>query len=1091
MPNWRTKLVALDKGLRTDEAPLALGEPSISEAQNLDFGLKGGVRGRPGWVARGGFSVRALNASGEPLPGAVDRENVTHSNLRAFTVKDPTGEKPALLGQGRAYVHDGTQWNDAGGAGSYVHRRLATFGAGINPCTTFADTNTFLTKEGVATSNFGLAPSNLRGAVLLDSDGRNSVVSRVPATAGFSTALGGQGARCGDTTACIVNEGSIILWLILRQGDSALSLTNVAIAFDARVSSTDANFRNRPIICCDEDSTVFYVAYWTTNVSNREFKVLRVDTSGTILTTATYSMPDGTAGCIWIANSDSTTNRLVVACSGRVGGGIYTKVLNATTLADQAIDVTLEAGQFTSFQQGQVVVGALDTSEAWVAFCAGMAIGDDQSNGGKLFISKRSLSAATSRRYLLRKGWAHNVPTGGIATETGVQFQIAHQPVKIAGGNGTFRTILGLAVIKGVYQRGSGSGSEAPFASTATWFCVDITDLWADGVATGATSGSLRDPVTIARGPLDSSGPFWVPRAAIVGTSALSYRFPSVEFTDVFPSPFVRVDDLAATTRADGLVIATQMGKNGALVLNEIAPSAPQVAHFGSTTIIGGCSPRQIAGGGITPVGWPMADGPCISTDDSVAGGFLAAGFYGVQALWAYTDEMGRVHRSMPSNRLVQTPVGANERFNVRVTMPHFNEREFGGKVVCEVYVTMPNPATNDTAHYLVGTIAYDRTLSEGQLMVSRVSSDSQPIYTLGRVLSNQTPNASGGVATVGDRCWVSDGTTLYPSKLGDEVAGNEAPSWHVDDTLKLLMPVSSGRITGLQGYEDKLVILTDTGIWMTTGVGPNDLGQGPAFQSPLKVSDVGCRLPRESCYTPKGVIFKSADTLADGQFGQATGGLWLLTGGLECQRISGPAEALMTSSDAELCFWPGREMLFISRANSEDTIVLNMRAGQWATWEAAPSFQDYPFSLTVADGIVWGINPFLGNPTNLTGNIGFDDDGTNVWEFMAALTVDNIPIGEDPGGWGRCRSVKVMGQQVVDPYDLTIEMSKDSNSFPGTISIPAVITTDVEGFLAVEKTPYVTIRLTATPATNIWSALALSVKGYARNKNIRREPGS
>lgn len=1093
MSNWRNKLVALNQGMKSDEAANALGQPSIDDATNLDFGLKGAIRGRPGWVASTFFSEflqRSVDSNGDPFLSGKTRSQLAGNILTAFTTKDGLGERAGLVGQGRCYVHDGLRYVDVGGAGTYSHKRLANMATKINPTTDPGGvTGTYLTFEGGASYSFGLNDigtfSNL--AVLLDDQGRQSSLSTIQDPGGFFGLEAGAGARCGNVSAMVAHRTTADLYFLTRPSVSSTNVSNNIIAADLRSPSGSANWRNRPAICCDEDATVFYVAYWTTDATNRQFKVLRVSTAGVVLTTATYSMPDGVAGGIWITNSTVGTNKLVVACTGRAAGGVYTKVLNATTLADQAIDVTMEVGEGMDQVLGQVTVGAITGTEVWVAFCLGMAVGDNRSNGGKLFISKRSITAATSTRYMVRRSWAHNANVAGLPApvETGHQLQIAHQPIKVDGGNGTSRVLLGLATIKGVYKLTAAAIGTVPQPLTpmATWQVVDITNLWQDG----ATNGDMQDPITVARGPLDSSGPFWLPRTAIVGPTGTSYRFPSVEFSDTFPSPFERVDDLGGTTRANSLVSATQLGVNGTLVLNELAQTVPQVVHFGSTTIIGGCVPRQIAGGDIVPVGFPWGDGPSISVDDAVAGGALAAAPYGVVAIWSYVDEAGKVHRSMPSNRLV-TNVGANQRFTVRVTMPHFSERIFRG-AQCEIYVSGPSPLSNDVPHYLVGTIQYDRTLSEGTYLVSTVSTSAQVLYTVGRILSNQVPNASGGVATVGDRCWMSDGVNLYASKLGDEVSGMEAPAWHVDDTLKVLMPVSAGRITGLQGFEDKLVVLTDTGVWMTTGVGPNDLGQGPAFQAPLKVTDVGCTAPRGSCYTPKGIIFQSADTFASAQ--AETGGLWILTAGLECQKISGPANAALASTEAgELVYWPGRELLFFNRLDPTPNLVFDMRAGQWSNWQRG--FANPVETLTIVNGVVVGTGIEIGDPATLTGEPGVDITvvGTEVPYFMS-VRVANIPLVEDPGGWGRCRSVKIIGDPPASAYDLTVDVTKDGSVVPGSAGFTGVSEADVEAFLAVEKAPYVAVQLTAQPATAVWTALSLSVKGYARNKNIPRSPGT
>src|SRR5262249_52975121 len=108
-------------------------------------------------------------------------------------------------------------------------------------------------------------------------------------------------------------------------------------------------------------------------------------------------------------------------------------------------------------------------------------------------------------------------------------------------------------------------------------------------------------------------------------------------------------------------------GYNG---LNVVTLSTPQTAYFGETTIMSGSVPRALAGGSAFPVGFPFLGGPSVRFT-APAGGALAAGQYGVTAVWKYIDSRGQVHRSAPAPEVITsggTGVTVNSQWSIEAT---------------------------------------------------------------------------------------------------------------------------------------------------------------------------------------------------------------------------------------------------------------------------------------------------------------------------------------------------------------------------------------------------------------------------------------
>lgn len=1118
MPDWKPLPIPLNQGLAQHSARNSFeGARGLLTGLNVDFGTRGALRGRPGWVRKSGFTARQLGTSGEiSHVDVADLASTGYSEFRPFEVKDSFGVRPGLVCRGRIYVHDGTRWNDKGGACPMTARVVGRF---VEPYVdaTDAERGEQVTTALVAGHDFGHVTkgNGVNTFGVLDSSAR---------PAGFATATldsaRGLSARCGAVSALLNHDGHTLSIILHTAGSE--TVTTATLYTDARTGSKGSavvnDGANQSCICSDYDAGVFYVACWTNpDTVSGGYRVMRVSTTGTILTTADFVATDpdtmavdptteNSASCaIWITNSSASDDRLVVVTQVV---RTLSKVLEASTLVDQAIDVRhdTEADLATPRNTGaSVCAGVAQDDEVWVVVgCRKGALGLNN----RIEIQKRSLSANTYRSYRIFR-------TG--SSGRGSFLFVQHQPILLGG-----RVLIGFCLNKHSPVAFDDATDET-MNGGSTWFVCDITDLWCDGTATGATSGNLRDPVIVARGPLDSSVPCFGPNSATVTSDGTAYRFTSIDWLVTAPAVFGAHGGAGVDSYSAGIE-----GTRARVVLNEISFLTPQVTHFGGATLIAGAVPKSLAGGEVHPVGFPYGDGPQVETITVGAGGSLADGDYSVQAIWSWTDDSGKVHRSAPSERHVVTVAGGGGTASLSVTVSpaHFNERETG-RVRTEVYVSDVDPTASDVAHYFVDFFEYDKDDEPQSITVNSVLTTGQVLYSSGGVLTSQVPNAQGGLATVGSRCWTCDGQFLYASRLGDEAADNEAPSWHVDDTLRVRVPVTSGPVIALARLDDKLVALSETGVWVTLGEGPDDLGQGPAFREPTKVTDLGAASQRSVATTPAGVVFQASHGFADGT--PEVGGLWVLDGGMTVQQMSAPVRDQIITADAgEVVYHAERDLLLWTRPATQFsnpvlvtgplesvtdlsqyltgdlTLVYDRRVAQWASWAVSLIDQNGDTAATsqfkyyaVVAGTFWAVAE---EPAAMVEERGRDILATDCF-YPMAVDLGNVAVASDPGGLGRCRSIQLIQE---DPkrlglanYNLTVaaydgqdqianavHLGDDDPMISGRLSFPSSL---AETFMEKQKCSAINIVLVASRASAVWTGLVLLVKGMARNKEVPR----
>ncbi len=279
-----------------------------------------------------------------------------------------------------------------------------------------------------------------------------------------------------------------------------------------------------------------------------------------------------------------------------------------------------------------------------------------------------------------------------------------------------------------------------------------------------------------------------------------------------------------------------------------------------------------LPGGALTRIAerGAVEEGFCLSprligsiTQSGGAGGMNPTGVYKYVFVYKVRSENGRYEVSAPGpvSTVTMGGGGNSETFFSLTTLS--TTARYSTQI--EIYRTL----ANNSVFYLVDTIsggmsdgavvAYNDQMSDATLSGHTV------LYTqVGQTLPNAFPPPSRFGTVGGQRVWL--GGLLRPdvihcSKL---ILGDQSPSWADNDAFRIVMPAP---VTGI-AWMDNLVVFTNEGVYVISGDGPDDSGNGD-FSNPV-------RLPFSlGCIEPRSVV-----TVEEGTFFQTTRGLYMVPRG-------------------------------------------------------------------------------------------------------------------------------------------------------------------------------------------------------------------
>jgi hypothetical protein len=234
-------------------------------------------------------------------------------------------------------------------------------------------------------------------------------------------------------------------------------------------------------------------------------------------------------------------------------------------------------------------------------------------------------------------------------------------------------------------------------------------------------------------------------------------------------------------------------------------------------------------------------------------GGLTPSKTYYYSAVFTSRNELGRVELSAPSAPVKVVMGGTDTKVTLSITWLFLTAKK---DAQIEIYRTLADGQT----FYLVATVMATPFDSGPAIVYTDVLADtaiatSPVIYTqVGQQLANAFPPASRFGCTGGGRAFLGGllrGDTWRASKL---ILGDQPATFCESDAFTGVIPAD---LTGL-AWMDSLVAFTAEGIYVSTGEGPTDDGNGD-FGTPSRLPfPIGCIEPRSVITVPEGTFFQS-----------------------------------------------------------------------------------------------------------------------------------------------------------------------------------------------------------------------------------------
>lgn len=295
---------------------------------------------------------------------------------------------------------------------------------------------------------------------------------------------------------------------------------------------------------------------------------------------------------------------------------------------------------------------------------------------------------------------------------------------------------------------------------------------------------------------------------------------------------------------------------------------------------------------------------------------------YGYAYVYSWTDAKGNKHRSAPYFLTVSTPASGSD--NIRVTHS-VTALTFTSKtdVRVEIYRTVASGST----YYLVTTPSASNVVvanSQGAFaafvddVADAAITDNEILYTAGGVLDATSAEPCKSLTSYKTRLITlnAEGNSLqYSKKI---VAG--APV-EFNDAFLIPVDTEGGKGVSVATMDDYLVIFKERGIQVTSGEGPNELGEQDDFRSPQTITaDVGCSDPASVVSTPMGLMFKSEK------------GIYLLRRNLSVEYVGDKVESYNANSITSAVLLPNTNQVRFT-TDGGVALVYDYYHGRWSVF--------------------------------------------------------------------------------------------------------------------------------------------------------------
>lgn len=326
---------------------------------------------------------------------------------------------------------------------------------------------------------------------------------------------------------------------------------------------------------------------------------------------------------------------------------------------------------------------------------------------------------------------------------------------------------------------------------------------------------------------------------------------------------------------------------------------------------------------------------------------------YSYIAVYEWTDNNGRLHRSTPSvpvQRLSTLAIDATIPGRATIYVPTLRltakQDDFLTPVRTPVTIALYRTENNGTVYYRTSTANGSSAQANNDPTVDYLTftdtiEDSAligypPLYTTGGIVENVVTPPVGALCVHRNRLFIvdPDGRTIsYSNQIGE----NEPVEFQDGATLRP-DPVGGG-VTALASLDEKLIEFKASSIFSRSGQGPDRLGTNNDFSDAQLVNTVcGCTAPRSIVTVPMGLMFKSAK------------GFMLLGRDLSVSYIGADVEAYNAETVTSGVLLDGTNEVRFTLGNGV-ALVYDYLAGQWAV----------DSGIDAVDSVIWqGSHAFL-----------------------------------------------------------------------------------------------------------------------------------
>lgn len=483
-----------------------------------------------------------------------------------------------------------------------------------------------------------------------------------------------------------------------------------------------------------------------------------------------------------------------------------------------------------------------------------------------------------------------------------------------------------------------------------------------------------------------------------------------------------------------------------------------------------------------------------LNPSNTASGTLSVSTTYSYQVMWEGYDERGIWHRSQPSPVKSQATGGADDTMDVTccsLGATNRIDRRNMGLVVYRaaadgIYARISDPIRairNTGAHWYCDVY---RDFGIGDV--------GETLYTLsGAEVGAIQPEGARIAMVNGRRVWLGGfyrRDRIQYSKLATAGSPNEdaiAPEFN--EAFSFILP-GGERCTGLAGLDDKVVVLTESSLYLIAGSGPDDGGRNDDFSglSEINAAD-GCTEPRSVVTYPGGVMYLGKE------------GFYRVGRGLDVSLVGDPVldEIAAYPTVTSAVSVPKRSQLRFTCLSADQrysiVLIYDYSVKAWLKWIPLDSagaqlrivgscVHNDVYHLLETDGTVW------------------KEDASTYYDDATRFVPMSVETGwiqaARQGGWQRVRNVSALASRK-DPHNLSITLYQDfetgssqtyqwTEAIIDTMAQPAVRLQPVMRVLR-QKCTAIKIKIADTESASSSSGQGYDLAGFMLEVQEKRGP--